>query len=54
LGGGGAVVRATPLVQHRGILTNLLMSFAPLLLLVAFYLWMFRRQQRAIGGPERS
>ncbi|HKT81361.1 MAG TPA: ATP-dependent zinc metalloprotease FtsH [Vicinamibacterales bacterium] len=47
---GGAVVRATPLVQHRGILTNLLISFAPILLLVAFYVWMFRRQQRAIGG----
>ena len=47
---GGAIVRATPLVQHRGILTNLLMSFAPLLLLVAFYVWMFRRQQGAMAG----
>jgi cell division protease FtsH len=47
---GGAVVRATPIVQHRGILGNLLMSFAPLLLLVAFWAWMFRRQQRTIGG----
>lgn len=47
---GGAVVRATPLVQHRGILTNLLISFAPLLLLVAFYVWMFRRQQGAMAG----
>jgi cell division protease FtsH len=47
---GGTVVRATPLVQQRGIVTNLLMSFAPLLLLVAFYVWMFRRQQRAMGG----
>ena len=47
---GGAVVRATPLVQQRGILTNLLMSFAPLLLLVAFYVWMFKRQQGAMAG----
>jgi cell division protease FtsH len=47
---GGAIVRATPLVQHRGILTNLLMSFAPILLLVGFYVWMFRRQQGAVGS----
>ena len=47
---GGTVVRATPLVQHRGILTNLLMSFAPLLVLVGFYLWMFKRQQGAMTG----
>jgi cell division protease FtsH len=47
---GGAVVRATPLVQQRGILTNMLMSFAPLLLLVAFYVWMFKRQQGAMAG----
>ena len=31
---GGATVRATPLVQQRGFLTNLLISFAPILLLV--------------------
>src|SRR6188474_3481374 len=47
---GGATVRATPLVQQRGFLTNLLVSFAPLLLLVAFYAWMFKRQQGAMGG----
>jgi cell division protease FtsH len=47
---GGATVRATPLVQQRGFLTNLLVSFAPLLLLVAFYAWMFKRQQGALGG----
>jgi cell division protease FtsH len=47
---GGATVRATPLVQQRGFLTNLLVSLAPLLLLVAFYGWMFKRQQGAIGG----
>ena len=47
---GGASVRATPLVGQRGILTNLLISSAPILLLVAFYVWMFRRQQGALGG----
>ena len=45
-----AIVRATPLVQERGILTNLLFSFAPILLLLGFYVWMFRRQQGALGG----
>jgi len=47
---GGTTVRATPLVQQRGFLTNLLISFAPILLLVGFYVWMFRRQQGAIAG----
>jgi cell division protease FtsH len=47
---GGATVRATPIVQHRGFLTNLLMAMAPILLIVAFYAFMFRRQQAAMGG----
>jgi cell division protease FtsH len=47
---GGATVRATPLVEQRGFLANLLISFAPILLLVGFYVWMFRRQQGALGG----
>jgi len=46
----GATVRATPLVQERGMLANLLFSFAPILLLFGFYFWMFRRQQNALGG----
>jgi cell division protease FtsH len=50
LSDGGATVRATPLVQQRGFLTNLLISLAPLLLLVAFYVWMFRRQQGMMAG----
>src|SRR6188472_555095 len=33
---GGSTVRATPLVQHRGFLTNLLISMAPILLIVGF------------------
>ncbi len=47
---GGAQVRATPLVQQRGVFTNLLLSVAPFLLLIGFYIWMFRRQQRAMAG----
>jgi len=47
---GEATVRATPIVQHRGFLTNLLISMAPILLIVAFYVFMFRRQQSAMGG----
>jgi cell division protease FtsH len=47
---GGATVRATPLVAQRGFLTNLLISLAPILLLVGFYAWMFMRQQGAMGG----
>ena len=43
--------RATPLVQQRGFVTNLLISFAPILLLVAFYVWMFKRQQGAWRRP---
>jgi cell division protease FtsH len=50
----GATVRATPLVEPRGFFTNLLISFAPILLLVAFYVWMFRRQQGAIGGRKQK
>ena len=49
----GAVVRATPVVQQRGMLSNLLWSFGPLLLLVAFYWWLFRRQrQLAVAGSS--
>ncbi|MET0554933.1 MAG: ATP-dependent zinc metalloprotease FtsH [Vicinamibacteria bacterium] len=46
----GATVRATPLVQERGYLTNLLISMAPILLLFGFYFWMFKRSQKAMGG----
>jgi cell division protease FtsH len=47
---GKALVRATPLVQQRGVLFNLLISVAPFALLIGFYLWMFKRQQKAMGG----
>ncbi len=46
----GAEVRATPVTQNRGLLTNLLISFGPVLLLVALYLWLYRRQRSAFGG----
>jgi cell division protease FtsH len=44
----GANVRATPVVQERGPLTNLLISVAPLVLMVLFYRWLVKRQQ-ALG-----
>lgn len=50
LSAGQATVRATPLVEERGVFWNLLISIAPVLLLVAFYVWMFRRQAGAMGG----
>src|SRR5215471_181584 len=50
LAAGNATVRATPIVQERGTVMNLLVSVAPFLLLFGFYFWMFRRQQSAIGG----
>jgi cell division protease FtsH len=46
----GVTVRATPLVQQRGVLANVLMSLAPMLLLFVFWSWMMRRQQGAMGG----
>jgi len=45
-----ATVRATPLVEERGLLTNLLISFSPILLMVAFYAWIAKRQQASMGG----
>jgi len=52
LTGQGAVVRATPLVEQRGFLANLIISVAPVLLMLAFYAWMLKRQSAAggVGG----
>src|SRR6185503_11451938 len=47
---GKATVKATPLVRERGALANLLISLAPILMLLAFYSWMFKRQQKGMGG----
>jgi cell division protease FtsH len=46
----GATVRATPLVEERGLLANLLFSFGPIVLLVLFYRWLFKRQQAGMGS----
>jgi cell division protease FtsH len=45
----GATVRATPLVQRRGPLINLLISFVPFLVLILF-IWILRRQSGLGGG----
>ena len=50
LEGSKASVRATPLVRERGLLTNLAISMAPILLLVGFYAYMLRRQQGLMSG----
>ncbi|MGV0715322.1 ATP-dependent zinc metalloprotease FtsH [Mycolicibacterium sp. XJ662] len=47
---GGATVSATPLTQDRGIFWNLLISFAPILLLFGFWFWLFRRARKMGGG----
>jgi cell division protease FtsH len=46
----GATVRAEPVETDRGVLANLLISFAPWLLIIGFYWWLFRRQRQALGG----
>ncbi len=46
----GATVRAKPLVQERGSLFNMLISFGPIILLVLLYWWMFRRMRKSGGG----
>ena len=45
-----ATVRATPLVEQRGPLWNLLISMAPFLLMILFYVWLFKRQKASLGG----
>jgi cell division protease FtsH len=42
-------VRATPVIQERGLLLNLLISVAPIALLVLFYLWLLKRQSGLLG-----
>ena len=46
----GTTVRATPVVQERGPLANLLISIAPILVWILFYRWMAKRQQGGLGG----
>lgn len=47
---GGATVRATPVVEERGVFWNLLLSFAPIVLLIGFWYWLFKRQRAGMGG----
>src|SRR5262249_57180259 len=47
---GSAAVAGRPIVQEGGMMANVLVSIAPLLILFGFYFWMFRRQQSALGG----
>jgi cell division protease FtsH len=44
------VVNAKPPDTGRGFLSSLLLGFAPTLLLVAFFVWIARRQSAAAGG----
>lgn len=46
----GTTVSAEPLTQERGVLLNLLISFAPMLLLFGFWYWIFRRSRKAMAG----
>ncbi|MCW2626984.1 ATP-dependent metallopeptidase FtsH/Yme1/Tma family protein, partial [Mycobacterium sp.] len=54
----GATVSATPLTQQRGILANLLISVAPMLLLFGFWYWLFKRSEKLgmgmFGGFARN
>src|SRR5699024_9327286 len=43
-------VRATPVTEERGVFWNLLLSFAPLILLFGFWYWLFKRQRERMGG----
>jgi cell division protease FtsH len=45
----GTIVRATPVVQERGPLANLLISVAPILLWIVFYRWLMKRQRDGLG-----
>ncbi|WP_225838532.1 ATP-dependent zinc metalloprotease FtsH [Streptomyces sp. NK08204] len=44
-------VTAEPVVQHRGFLANLLISLAPMVLLVAVWVFVARRMRAGLGGP---
>ncbi|MFL5303374.1 MAG: ATP-dependent zinc metalloprotease FtsH [Anaeromyxobacteraceae bacterium] len=46
----GANVRAKPVVHERGPLANLLISVAPIVLMVLFYRWFLKRQQSGVGA----
>ncbi|KIF00891.1 cell division protein FtsH [Streptomyces sp. RSD-27] len=47
----GVTVTASPVVEQRSFLANLLFSLAPMLILVALWLLIARRMGSALGGP---
>jgi len=49
-----ATVRATPLIQQRGVIANMLISIAPFLLLIAFYIWIFSADDAADVGVDEG
>jgi len=53
---GDTVVRATPVVEQRGMLSNFLLAFGPMLLLLGLYLWGFNKLRRSggLGGLKSS
>ncbi|MEU9335313.1 ATP-dependent zinc metalloprotease FtsH [Streptomyces sp. NPDC048290] len=46
----GVTVTAEPVVQQRSLLSNLLISLAPMLLLVALWIFIARRVRQGMGG----
>ncbi|MGW2861337.1 ATP-dependent zinc metalloprotease FtsH [Streptomyces sp. NPDC001205] len=46
----GVTVTAEPVVEHRSFLSNLLISLAPMLLLVVLWLFIARRMSAGMGG----
>jgi len=46
----GVDIRATPIQQGTSMLTLLLWSFGPTLLIIALYVWLFRRAMKQGGG----
>ncbi|MFC9925142.1 ATP-dependent zinc metalloprotease FtsH [Streptomyces sp. NPDC127190] len=46
----GVIVTAQPVVQHRSFLANLLISLAPMLVIVALWIFIARRMSAGLGG----
>ena len=46
----GTTVQAKPLVQERGFLANLLISIAPMIIMIGLWSFLLKRQQKSMGG----
>jgi cell division protease FtsH len=46
----GVVIRAEPIQEETNALMSFLITFGPAILIIAFYVWMFRKARQA-GGP---